>query len=42
MAEAKPLFKTAISGCGELAKQIDEISEKSDHMKALQSWSKVS
>ena len=32
MAETKPLFKTALSGCGELAEQIAEIKEKSDHM----------
>ena len=42
MAETKPLFKTALSGCGELAKQMAEIKEKSDHMQALQSWAKVS
>ena len=42
MAETKPLFKTALSGCGELARYMAEIKEKSDHMQALQSWAKVS
>ena len=42
MKESKPLWNTAMAGCGEIAKKMSEISDKMDRIQKRSDWNQVS